>query len=142
MPAELPSVTGMFYPAERQSGIRHHHFVDEYGAGFNLIYESLLFGRVIRPGTRGKAERRLVGNADCFCNISSRKQHGDGPKQLFAVGRIRSVDIDQDCRLVEATGTGDPLTTGEYARTRTDKALDLVIQILEQFFRRQRPDLR
>ena len=90
------------------------------------MYESLLFGRIIRPGTRGKAERRLVGDVNYFCDVSSPKEHGDGSKQLFAVGWIRSIDIYQDCRFVEITGTGGPLTASEYACTRAEKALDAI----------------
>src|SRR5580658_3289321 len=78
--AKLAAVPGPFYAAERHTGIRHHHLVDEDHAGVDLIGEAVAFGGIVRPGACSEAETAVVGERDSAVNVFDAENAGHRAK--------------------------------------------------------------
>src|SRR5260370_30041094 len=78
--AQFAAVPGTLHASEWHASVGSHHLVDEHHSRFKLVDEALLFGCVVRPGTRAHAERAAVRDSDRVVNILRAKYRRHRPE--------------------------------------------------------------
>src|SRR6202165_2712040 len=138
---QLATVAGPLDPAERQTGVRRDHAVDEHKTGFDPLRHRLGTTDIPGPDVGAQPEVGVVRDAKGILRVLDPDDRGHRAKRLLVVRGHARPNVGQDSGLEVVAVTPDSLAASQGVRAQAHRLGDLSLELLDQVASRQWPDL-